>query len=174
MGELNGFSSDVFEADWTNRIIIRHRLGKIVAFIEIVSPGNKDGAPALKRFVEKVVESLHQGVHVLVIDPFPPTPRDPFGIHKAIRDCIEEEEFDLPADQSRILASYEGDRLFTGYIETVGVGETLPDIPLFIAPGAHVKVPLENIYGSVAGHSRRRATIGGSVALGHTILLTGF
>ena len=129
-----------------NRIVIRHRLGKIVAFIEIVSPGNKDGAPSIRQFVGKVAESLRQGVHVLVIDPFPPTPRDPFGIHKAIWDEIHVEDFELPPDQNRILASYEGDSVFSAFIETVGVGDSLPDMPLFIAPGAHVMVPLESSY----------------------------
>ena len=81
-----------------------------------------------------------------MIDPFPPTPRDPFGIHKAIWDCIHDEEFDLPDDQNRILASYEGDGVYTAFIETVGVGNILPDMPLFIAPGAHVMVPLESSY----------------------------
>jgi len=139
-------SDDDHYAGKANRIVIRHRLGKIVAFIEIVSPGNKDGGPALQQFVEKVADSLRKGVHVLVIDPFPPTPRDPFGIHKAIWDCIHDEEFDLPDDQNRVLASYEGDGVYTAFIETVGVGDILPDMPLFIAPGAHVMVPLESTY----------------------------
>lgn len=129
-----------------NRVVIRHRLGKIVAFIEIVSPGNKDGAASLRQFVEKLSQSLRQGVHVLVIDPFPPTACDPFGIHKAIWDEIEVEDFELPAGQNRILASYEGDKVFSAFVETVGVGELLPDMPLFIAPGAHVMVPLEATY----------------------------
>jgi hypothetical protein len=133
-------------AEKANRIVIRHRLGKIVAFIEIVSPGNKDGTASLRQFVEKVAESLRNGVHVLVIDPFPPTPRDPYGIHKAIWDCIHDEDFELPEDQNRILASYEGNGVYTAFIETVGVGDVLPDMPLFIAPGLHVMVPLESTY----------------------------
>ena len=135
-----------YYAGKANRVVIRHRLGKIVAFIEIVSPGNKDSAASLRQFVEKIAESLRKGVHVLVIDPFPPTPRDPFGIHKAIWDEIHVEDFDLPADQNRILASYEGDGVYTAFIETIGVGDVLPDMPLFIAPGAHILVPLESSY----------------------------
>jgi hypothetical protein len=139
-------SDNTHYAGKASRIVVRHRLGKIVAFIELVSPGNKDGSASIRQFVEKVAESLRQGVHVLVIDPFPPTPRDPFGIHKAIWDCIEDEDFELPDDQNRVLASYEGDGVYTAFIETVGVGDVLPDMPLFIAPGAHVMVPLESTY----------------------------
>jgi Protein of unknown function (DUF4058) len=141
-------SEDEYYAESASRIVLRHRLGRIVAFIEIVSPGNKDGRPALDEFVEKIVESLRQGIHVLVIDPFPPTPRDPDGIHKAIWDQIHVEDFDLPPNQNRVLASYEFETrgAYTSHIETIGVGDSLPEMPLFIAPGVHVLVPLEGPY----------------------------
>ncbi len=129
-----------------SRIVIRHRLGRIVAIIELVSPGNKDSTPRIRQFVEKIADSLRQGIHVLVADPFPPTPRDPDGIHKAIWDEFHVEDFELPADQNRVLASYEGDGVFSAFIETIGVGEALPDMPLFLAPGAHILVPLETAY----------------------------
>ncbi len=139
-------TDDEHYAGKASRIVIRHRLGRIVAFIEIVSPGNKDGAPAIRQFVEKVAEALRSGIHVLVVDPFPPTPRDPDGIHKAIWDCLHVEDFEVPAGQNRVLASYEGAGVFSAFIETVGVGDTLPDMPLFIAPGEHIMVPLESSY----------------------------
>lgn len=41
-----------------NRIVVRHHLGRIVAVIEIVSPGNKDSRGALRDFVEKASELL--------------------------------------------------------------------------------------------------------------------
>src|SRR5207248_6027936 len=46
-----------------NRIVIRHRLGKVVAVIEIVSPGNKTSQHALQAFTEKSYELLQQGIH---------------------------------------------------------------------------------------------------------------
>src|SRR4051812_15220232 len=73
-----------------NRVVIRHRLGEVVCVIEIVSPGNKSSRAGLRAFVEKTHEFLSAGVNLLVIDLFPPTPRDPHGIHKAIWDEIEE------------------------------------------------------------------------------------
>ncbi len=135
-----------FYAEKANRITIRHHLGRIVAFIEIVSPGNKDGDLALELFVTKVAQAMQQGIHVLVLDLFPPTNRDPNGIHKAIWDQFDREEFAFPLDQDRVFASYEADGVQTAHIETVGLGDTLPDMPLFIAPGAHVLVPLEETY----------------------------
>ena len=63
----------------------------MVAIIEIVSPGNKHSKDALRKFVSKAVEFLDQGVHLLIVDLFPPTKRDPNGIHRAIWDEISED-----------------------------------------------------------------------------------
>ena len=59
-----------------NRIAIRHELGRVVAMIEVVSPGNKDSQHAIASFVAKAVDFLRNGIHFLVIDPFPTGLRD--------------------------------------------------------------------------------------------------
>ncbi|MEW5985442.1 MAG: DUF4058 family protein [Chloroflexota bacterium] len=41
---------------------------RLVAAIELVSPGNKDRPEAVQAFVEKVLFLLHDGVHVVVVD----------------------------------------------------------------------------------------------------------
>lgn len=133
-------------ADKANRIVVRHHLGRIVAVIEILSPGNKDSRAALRDFVEKTVELLQQGIHLLIVDLFPPTPRDPFGIHKVIWDEIHEEDFAFPRGKDRILASYEMGDERVAYVEPVAVGDVLPEMPLFLASGAHIRVPLESTY----------------------------
>ncbi len=51
-----------------------------------------------------------------------------------------------PGRENRLLASYEAASAYMAYLETIGVGSTLPAMPLFIAPGAHVVVPLEASY----------------------------
>ena len=129
-----------------NRIVVRHHLGRIIAVIEIVSTGNKDSRSALRDFVEKTFDYLSRGIHVLIVDLFPPTARDPLGIHKAIWDQIEEEDFIFPPGKDRILASYEAGEERTAYVEPVGVGDELPAMPLFLASGVHVSVPLEATY----------------------------
>ena len=60
-------------ASRANRIVVKHHLGRIIAVIEIVSPGNKDSRAALRDFVEKTVDCLRRGIHVLIVDLFPPT-----------------------------------------------------------------------------------------------------
>ncbi len=129
-----------------NRVVVRHHLGRIVAMIEIVSPGNKDSRAALRDFVDKTIDCLRAGIHLLVVDLFPPTPRDPFGLHKVIWDEITEEDFAFPEGKDRILASYEVGLVRKAYIEPVAVGDTLPDMPLFLATGCHIRVPLEPTY----------------------------
>src|SRR5947209_7037374 len=68
-----------------NRIIIRHSSDdRIIAIIEILSPGNKSSLHAMDELLDKVWSIIDQGIHLLLIDLFPPTSRDPQGIHKLI------------------------------------------------------------------------------------------
>lgn len=129
-----------------NRISIRHPLGEVVAIIEIVSPGNKDSRHAIRSFVDKAVAFLRNGIHLLIIDLFPPSDRDPQGIHKAIWDELADQPFELPAGKRLTLVSYQVGDGFTAHIEPVGVGSAMPDMPLFLAPHEHVLVPLEATY----------------------------
>jgi hypothetical protein len=129
-----------------NRVTIRHPLGNVVCVIEIVSPGNKSSRSALKSFVEKTVDFLRNGIHLLVIDLFPPSARDPQGIHKAIWDEIEEKPFELTADKPLTLAAYVASVPKTAYVEPVAVGDNLPDMPAYLDWDSHVPVPLETTY----------------------------
>jgi hypothetical protein len=141
-----GRSSKQIYAARANRIVVKHRLGRTIAVIEIVLPGNKDSRAALREFVEKVIDYLRAGIHVLVIDLFPPSQRDPTGMHKAIWDEIEERDFAFPDGKDRILASYETGEVQAYYVEPIGVGDILPQMPLFLRNGWQVPVPLESTY----------------------------
>jgi hypothetical protein len=129
-----------------NRVTVRHRQGRVIAVLEIVSPGNKSSHHALHSFVSKMTELLDQGIHLLIVDLHPPGPRDPQGVHKAIWDEVVEEEFALPPDKPLTLAAYEAGPSKVAYVEPVAVGDVLPDMPLFLASGVHVLVPLEATY----------------------------
>jgi hypothetical protein len=129
-----------------NRIVVRHSLGRVIAVVELVSPGNKDSRHALRSFVEKTVELLYDNINLLVIDPFPPGPRDPQGIHKAIWDEITDDPFKLPDDRKLTLAAYQAAPIKTAYVEPFSVGKALPDMPLFLHNDFYVNVPLEATY----------------------------
>ena len=130
-----------------DRVVIRHSRGRVVAIIELMSPGNKDGRHALRSFVEKAADILSQGIHLVVVDLFPPTPRDPQGIHRAILDeFAESEPFDFLPDKPLTVASYIGGDLPTAYVESLAVGDPLPAIPLFLTESDHVPCPLDPTY----------------------------
>lgn len=134
-----------------NRIAIRHRLGDVVCVIEIVSPGNKSSKLSVRQFVEKSVEFLRAGVNLLVVDPFPPGPRDPQSLHKAIWDEIEEAPFEMPTDEPLLLAAYRAGDDSVGvspvaYLEPFRVGASMSDMPAWIDLDSYVPVPLERTY----------------------------
>lgn len=131
-----------------NRVVIRHGRGKVVAVVEIVSPGNKDSRNALRSFVEKAYDLLTQGISLLVVDLFPPTTRDPHGIHKAIWDeyAGEKRPFEFLPDKPLTVASYIGGDASTAYVEPVGVGDVLPSLPIFLSEDRYVPAPLEETY----------------------------
>jgi Protein of unknown function (DUF4058) len=147
----------VIESDAANharradRLTVRHDEGDVVAVIEIMSPGNKDSRHALRSFVGKAIEFLEAGVHLLIVDPFPPTQRDPQGIHKAIRDEIADEPFELPPDKPLTVVSYAVGEKLTAYVEPVAVGDPLPALPLFLSARRYVPCPLEPSYQATWG-----------------------
>jgi hypothetical protein len=128
-------------------IAVRHVSGdRIVAMIEIVSPGNKASKHALRAFVDKACELLEHRIHLLIIDPLPPGKRDPNGVHAAIWEEVEDEPFSPPADKPLTLVAYECGLTTRAYIEPVAVGDALPDMPVYLEPDRHVLVPLEATY----------------------------
>lgn len=133
-------------SDRANRIVLKHHLGQIISVIEIVSPGNKDCRAALREFVQKSVDFLRAGIHVLVVDLFPPTSRDPYGIHKAIWDEFVEEPFTFPEGKDRVVVSYKSGMERVAYIEPLAVGDDLPEMALFLSSELHVLAPLEATY----------------------------
>jgi hypothetical protein len=134
-----------------NRVTVRHSQGHVVAVIEVVSPGNKDSRHALHTFVNKMTELLDQGVHLLVVDLFPPGKRDPDGVHKAIWDEVVDEPFELPPDKPLTLAAYQAGPVKVAYVEPVAVGDSLPSMPIFLEPEFYVPAPLEETYQTTWG-----------------------
>ena len=129
-----------------NRIRIQHRHGHVVAVIEIVSPGDKSSHNALRAFVRKASDLIWQGIHLLVVDLFPPSQRDPQGIHKAIWDELAERPFELPAGKPLTVVAYRAAPIKTAYVEPVAVGDDLPALPIFLTEDDYIPAPLEETY----------------------------
>jgi hypothetical protein len=122
------------------------RKQNVVAVVEVVSKGHTSGRKALDDFVRKAAEFLGHDVHLLILDLQPTTLRDPQGIHGAIWDEVAGQEYVRPADKPLTLAAYESGPCLRAFIEPVGVGDPLIDMPLFLDPGRYVAVPLEETY----------------------------
>jgi hypothetical protein len=128
-------------------LVIRHASDdRIIALVEILSPGNKSCLRDFRVFLEKAVAALAQGYHLLLIDLQPPTSRDPNGIHGALWTEIAEDNYVAPPDKPLTLVAYTAGRPKRAYIEPIAVGDSLPDMPLFLTSCAYVNVPLEATY----------------------------
>ena len=131
------------------QIVIRHATGdRIVALLEIVSPGNKESEPMLRAFIEKAAAALQQGYHLLLLDLWPPGSFDPSGIHGALWALVGGAAYRAQKDKALTLAAYavRAPGLFTAYVEPLKLGADLPDMPLFLAPEHYINVPLERTY----------------------------
>lgn len=130
-----------------SQVAVRHVSGDdLVAVVEIVSWGNKSGKKPFRQFLDKTGELLANGIHLLLVDLYPPGPRDPQGIHGALWQEMTDQEYALPPAQPLTLAAYEADPALRAFVIHLAVGDPLTDMPLFLRPGAHVPVPLELTY----------------------------
>jgi Protein of unknown function (DUF4058) len=138
-------------------LVVRHVSGdRVVAMIEIVSPGNKSTRNALRFFVEKAAALLDERIHLLIADLLPPGRHDPLGIHAAIWDEIAGQEYAAPAGQPLTLAAYETALTVRAYVRTVEVGDTMPEMPLFLEENRCVQVPVEATYQTAFAAMPRR------------------
>jgi hypothetical protein len=128
-------------------VTIRHVSGhQVIALIEILSPANKDRERHVVELVDKVCTALWQGIHVLLVDLFPPGRFDPSGIHAAVWERFDDHPYLPPSEEPLTLASYVADSLPQAFLEHLKVGATLSDMPLFLTPDRYVATPLEATY----------------------------
>jgi hypothetical protein len=128
-------------------LVIRHVTNhRIVALIEIVSPGHKASHNEIRSLIDKVLAALAQGIHLFLIDLQPPSRRDPQGIHGEIWEQLTGETYERPPDKPLTLAAYDAGPPKVAYIEPVAVGDILPAMPLFLAPEQYISAPLESTY----------------------------
>ncbi len=128
-------------------LTIRHRSSRrVVAMIEILSPGNKDSRQHFAQFVDKAVSAIGHGIHLMAIDLFAPSTFDPQGIHGAIWEVVGGNGFDMPTDKPLTLASYAAEAIPQAYIEALAIGDHLLAMPLFLETGRYIPIPLEETY----------------------------
>jgi hypothetical protein len=125
------------------RHVSKHRL---VALVEIVSPAKKDRAKSVVDFVKKAHAALTNGCNLLLVDLFPPGKFDLHGMRGAIWEDIDDGDDFAIDDKPLTLASYVAAPLVDAYVEQIAVGDSLPEMALFLDPDSYVGTPLEATY----------------------------
>ena len=131
-----------------HRLVVRRTPGDVgVAVIEIVSPVNKQSPRRLTEFTSRVAAAIAAGMHVLVVDIFPPGRYDPHGIHGAIWKRLGNADgYTLPSPTARAVVSYAAGPPVETFLDHPTVGNPLPDMPLFLTPDRYVTIALDSAY----------------------------
>jgi len=127
-----------------DRITVYHASGdRVVAFLEIISPGNKHSELAVKQLIDKLSRALARGCHLLLIDLFPPGRHDPQGLHAEL---WGKPEPPMTSEEPLTLVAYRAAASPVAYLEPTAVGQRLIDMPLFLTDEHYINVPLEQTY----------------------------
>jgi hypothetical protein len=139
------------EARWYARkgkvISVRHAsTHEVVAVLELVSSGNKSSRTGIDAFVRKARQLLTAGIHLTVVDVFPPGPRDPQGLHPLIWGEDSNDEFRFDATKPLTCAAYIGGLGAEAFVTSFAASDPIPDTPLFLTAEEYVDIPLEATY----------------------------
>jgi hypothetical protein len=144
--------SGKIDFEWTTRkqkqIAIRHiTKNRLVAIVEIVSPGNKHSRSAVDDFCSKVCSYLEIGVHVSFVDPFASTNRDPGGLHAEIWERLSGERDELTDDEPLSVVAYDAaPRGYRFFLEPFAFGQPCPPMPIFLGTEGNITIPLAETY----------------------------
>jgi hypothetical protein len=123
---------------------------RLVAAVEVVSPGNKDRPESLAAFTEKAFLLLHEGVHLLIVDVIR-QPQTPIRVQVLKRLGLPEEinpQRSWISSYCAIALEDPSPRLeVREWAADVGIAEELPTLPLFLqADQLWVMLEIESTY----------------------------
>lgn len=122
---------------------------KLVAAIELVSPGNKDREEYRRAFAIKCAALLQQGIGLVIVDLV--THRQA-NLHNALIDLLETgPAFQMAEDSFRYAVAYQPVRRSKDshihiWPETLNVGQNLPLLPLPLSSSVCIPLDLEATY----------------------------
>jgi hypothetical protein len=131
------------------RVYDTERRRRLVAAIEIVSPANKDRPEHRRAFVAKCAALLQQGVSVAILDLV--TTRR-FNLYAELLEMIGQSDPSLlPAPPTLYAVACrwreEGQSWrLEAWAHSLVLGQSLPTLPLWLAPGVAVPLELEPTY----------------------------
>jgi hypothetical protein len=139
----------VFPDHFEVRVFNTEGGNRLVAAIELVSPGNKDRADERRAFAAKCAAYLQQGVSLLVVDVV--TTRRANLHNELVRLMEAKDEYLMPAETTLYAVSYRpvlrGEKAEIDlWPAPLAVGEALPTMPLRLIRDIFVPVELEMTY----------------------------
>lgn len=151
---------DPFQPDWEvavatleeDRSLYLERNGRLVAVVELVSPGNKDGNEKKAKYLSRYLGYLTNHVHLLLVDVHPKPYAYSFADRLAARLGVPDQT-PLPSPYAISYRVSSGDST-GGWLAVrkfpLAVGSTLPEVPLAIGFPDVVPVDLETTYMAAA------------------------
>ena len=136
-------------ADHTTPPLVRRRLAikqardrQIVSVIEIVSPGDKAKLREFALLVEDLVRLLQNGIHLMIIDPFPTN-----SVTSRVWEQFTGKKIDpIQGRAASLISCQVGVEDKGAFVDEVAVGGAMPDMPLFLGEDIFVHLPLEETY----------------------------
>jgi hypothetical protein len=144
---------DTFEV----RILNTDTGPRLVAAIELISPGNKDRATERRAFATKCASYLYQGISLIVVDIV--TSRRA-NLHNEILRVMEADEAgQLAAEVSLYAVAYrplrrDGKDEFDVWRQRLAVGQPLPTLPLSLRADLVIPVDFEATYAEACRRKR--------------------
>lgn len=149
----------VFPDTFEIRVLSTEAGPKLVAAIELISPGNKDRPTERRAFAVKCASYLHEGISVIIVDIV--TSRRA-NLHNELMELMEAGDLlMLPAEQNLYAVAYQPlrrgkqDEIQT-WKRTLALGQPLPTLPLYLRADLAVPVDFEATY--VEACHRKRLT----------------
>jgi hypothetical protein len=130
---------------------------RLVAAVELVSPGNLDRPESRRGFAAKCATYLQRGIGLVAADVV--TSRR-FNLHNELMELLLlPETFAMPADAALYAVAYRPARrqdtnLIDCWTNSLAVGSVLPVLPLALLGGPVVPVDLETTYAEARQRSR--------------------
>jgi len=145
----DGVLPSVFPDTFEVRVLSTETGPKLVAAIELISPGNKDRPAERKAFATKCASYLYQGISVIIVDIV--TNRRA-NLHNEILRVMEAADIlPLPAELSLYAVAYrplrrgQGDEIDV-WRSPLALGQALPTLPLGLRADLVIPVDFEATY----------------------------
>jgi hypothetical protein len=139
----------VFPDDFEVQVFDTRGGARLVAVIELVSPGNKDRAEHRRAFAIKSAAYLQRGIGLVVVDVV--TERQ-FNLHNELAALLgQDERYRMPAEVFLYAVAYRpvslhGTNQASLWMVPLNVGQPLPRLPLALRGNGCVPIDLEATY----------------------------